>query len=127
MYDHLMGMRELENGNYPQAIKHFEEAVSLDPNIFKSYLDSLGLAYFKSGELEKAKSEYEKIVSCPRGMLRYDFDYVNSFYMLGKIHEQQGDTTKAIEHYDKFLDLWKDADPGLHEVEDVKQRLAGLK
>ena len=77
----------------------------------KSDLDSLGLAYFKSDDLEKAKSEYEKIVSCPRGILEYEIDFVKSFYMLGKIHEQQGDISKAIEHYEKFVDLWNDADP----------------
>jgi len=47
--------------------------------------------------------------------------------MLGKIYEQKGWKGKALEHYQKFLGLWKDADPGIGEVEDAKKRLAGLR
>ena len=45
---------------------------------------------------------------------------------LGKIYEQKGGKGKAIEHYEKFLDLWKDADPAIAEVKDAKKRLARL-
>jgi len=39
--------------------------------------------------------------------------------MLGKIYEKQSNKAKAIEHYEKFLDLWKDADLGIAEVGDA--------
>ena len=33
---------------------------------------------------------------------------------------------KAVEHYEKFLSLWKDADPGIAEVEDAIKRVVAL-
>jgi len=33
----------------------------------------------------------------------------------------------VIEHYEKFLNLWDNDDPGITEVEDAKKRLAGLR
>ena len=36
------------------------------------------------------------------------------------------DVSKAIEQYEKFLTLWKDADPGIAEVEDAKRRVVRL-
>jgi hypothetical protein len=51
----------------------------------------------------------------------------SSHYVLGKVFEKKGWPGMAIESYEKFLDLWKDADPGLREVDDTRKRLAGLK
>jgi tetratricopeptide (TPR) repeat protein len=129
-YYHLMGRIEIEEEDYPKAIEYFKKGLPLlyqTSEMRLIYADSLGLSYFKSGDLEKAREEYEKIDSLYTGRLDNGDVYAKSFYMLGKIYEQQGNTTKAIENYEKFLDLWKNADPGMAEVEDAKKRVAGLK
>ena len=41
--------------------------------------------------------------------------------------QQTGREPKAIEYYEKFLDLWQDADPGLPEVDDARTRLSKIK
>ena len=46
--------------------------------------------------------------------------------MLSKA-KKEGQKSKAIEHYEEFLTLWKDSEPGLPEVEDAKKTLGGLK
>jgi tetratricopeptide (TPR) repeat protein len=128
-YYHLMGRIELAQNNYPEALEFLEKCPQLvypTSDLQMIYVDSLGQAYFQSGDLKKAREEYQKIPSL-QGRLEYSDIYAKSFYMLGKIHVQQGDSAKAIEHYEKFLDLWKDADPGIAEVEDARKRLAGLR
>jgi tetratricopeptide (TPR) repeat protein len=83
--------------------------------------------YFKSGDLGRAKEEYQKLQSLALGRLQYGDIYALSFYWLGKIAEKEGKKAEAAENYRKFLDLWKDADPSLPEVEDAAKRLAALK
>jgi tetratricopeptide (TPR) repeat protein len=90
-------------------------------------MESLASAYLQLGDLENARAEYERITDLTTGRLSFGDIYAKSFYMLGKISEQKGLKGKAIENYEKFLDLWKDADPGIAEVEDAKKRLVGVK
>ncbi len=129
-YYELMGMIEHEKNNYPKAIEFFKKALPLLSATSSSRLPlavSTGLAYYKAGDLENARQEYERVISLTSGRYAFGDLYAKSFYMLGIIYEQQGNRSKAIENYEKFLDLWKNADPGFPEVEDAKKRLAGLK
>ena len=131
----LMGLIELERENYSSAIEEFEKALSLLPFQYEAiygdnlavFFDSLALTYYRAGDFEKAREEYEKITKLTTGRL-WDGDiYAKAFFMLGKIYEEKGDAVKASEHYKKFLDLWKDADPGIAEVEDASKRLSKMK
>jgi serine/threonine protein kinase/Tfp pilus assembly protein PilF len=132
LYDILAGMIEFKRNNFNKAIDYFNEAVSLVPYQYSinsehaGFVDCLAQAYYKSGDMDKARQEYEKIISLTTGRIAYGDIYAKSFYMLGKIAEHQGDKGRAIGNYRKFLDLWKDADPGLPEVADAKKHLAGL-
>jgi tetratricopeptide (TPR) repeat protein len=132
-YHFLRGLIQLKGYDFSGAVENFENVMSLLPrpqgwiNDDPLYRYYLALAYHDSGDLQKARDEFERLVEFIPGRIIYGDLYAQSYYMLGKIYEDLRDSDKAIENYEKFLDLWKDADPGIVEVEDAKKRLAGLK
>jgi tetratricopeptide (TPR) repeat protein len=135
-YYHLQGMIHLKKKNYSQAITLFERAkshlqIGWDFGPFDSdqvlFAQPRAFAYFQNGNLEKAQEEYEYIQAIITGILYFGHFYVKSFYMLGRIYEQQGKKEEAIQQYEKFLQLWKEAEPGIPEIEDAKNKLASLK
>ena len=87
----------------------------------------LGRAYLASGMLDRAVAEFEK------AMTRLDWaqavnplESVKCHYYLGQAYEQSDWKAKAIEQYQTFLDIWKDADRELPEIVDARARLARL-
>jgi tetratricopeptide (TPR) repeat protein/TolB-like protein/predicted Ser/Thr protein kinase len=128
------GLMALYMSDHAEAIAHFKRAQELldFPGPMRSwwhpwFFEPLARAYYRSGDLERAQEEYTRLSKMTVGR-EYAFDiYAKSFYMLGKIAEQRGWPGKAIEHYEKFLEVWKDADPDIPEVEDAKAKLASLK
>jgi tetratricopeptide (TPR) repeat protein len=132
-YYYLMGHICLEENSIDDAIAYFEKAISLLPyqsnpegDEHAPFYDSLALAFFRAKDYENARKWYEKILGLTSGRIDYGDNYAKSFFMLGRIYEQKGWKGKAIESYQKFLDLWKDADPAIPEIEDARLRLIAL-
>jgi serine/threonine protein kinase/tetratricopeptide (TPR) repeat protein len=128
-YYYLLGQIEMEQDQFPESIEHFKQTIPLlriTGYHLPMYYEGLAQAYYRSGDLEQAEGQYKEIISLPTGRIEHGDIYAKSFYMLGKIYEQKDYKGKAIEHYEEFLDLWKDADSGVAEVNDSMERLAGL-
>jgi len=128
----LQAQIDFENGNYARAIEKAKAAVdSLGPQSSKSnpdayYYASLARAYEAVGDIEGAGKTYEGLQKLTSGRIFGGNLYALSFYRLGLIAEKQGDTAGARRNYERFLEIWKDADPGLPEPGDARRRLAAL-
>ena len=127
----------LKAGSPDKAIAVFEKQTPLRPLDFnlKDTLvlynmpmmkDVLARAYERKGNIDGAIAEYERLITFdPKNLSRY-LMHPKYHYRLAQLYEQKGLKEKAVEQYRRFLDLWKDADPGLPEVADTRKRLAGL-
>jgi len=127
---YLTGMIELEKKNTQKAIEWIQKARSLISPISSSnllYTFSLGEAFYSAGELEKAAREFERAVSLTTGKLNFGDVYVRCYFMLGQVYQKMGQTDKAVQNYEKFLDFWKDADPGLSEIQQARTQLQKLR
>ncbi len=129
LYHALAGRIELKKENFSGAITRFQRVLDLESfGPLSKSADTISLlasAYHQSGNPEKAVEEYKRIHRLNTGRLSHGPVHVKSFYRLGRIYQEMGETERAVEHYEKFLTLWKDADPGIAEVEDARKRLAG--
>ncbi len=89
-------------------------------------LDGYARALAERGRLDEAIEEYRLLMTVsPETNNRCLINPLYHFRVAG-IYEKKGNKAKAIEHYRKFLEIWKDADPELPEPGQARLRLAAL-
>jgi tetratricopeptide (TPR) repeat protein/predicted Ser/Thr protein kinase len=129
IYDYwlTLGTVELAQDNAKTAVTYLEKAEKEGPPLVVGRF-FLGQAYLDLGRLSEA------VVLLEQALSRYDevrarqqIYAVKCYYLLGLAYEKSGWKDKAIQQYQEFLDIWKNADPGIPEVTDAKERLQRLK
>jgi tetratricopeptide (TPR) repeat protein len=131
-YRYIQAQIDIADGNYVRAVENAKAAVdSLGAQSSYSNADAyihatLARAYEGAGDWASARRTYEGLHRLTYGRLYGGQIYALSFYRVGMIDEKLGDTAGARKNYEKFLELWKDADPGLPEPADARKRLAAL-
>ncbi|MFQ5606770.1 MAG: tetratricopeptide repeat protein, partial [Candidatus Zixiibacteriota bacterium] len=132
MYWYTVGYIEFLKGNYEASISVLRKTSVYGVHRsgfirFQSQL-MLSRALMQAGRLGEAVTRFEELLtiySDPR--VYWPILSVKLHYWTGIAYEKSGWIDKAIEQYETFLDIWKNADPGIESVDDAKMRLARLK
>ena len=80
-----------------------------------------------AGQEDSALVVYERIVSGPGSPYEEMLTLGPTYKRLGELYETRGDADRAIDYYNRLVDLWKSADAELQpQVRDVQGRIARL-
>jgi len=133
-HHHLMGALALASGDAARAIDELTTAQSMlsmrgfdvgfgpPPHVPIWY--SLASAYLATGDGTSAAQWFEKIVESTDEHVAWPVQYVRSFYLLGKIHENRGDMATARQYYRRFVDFWKGGDLDRERVEEALGKIS---
>lgn len=99
------------NIHLEEALTLIKKAVALDPQN-SAYLDSLGWAYFRTGDYDKAEENLRKAVEkSPNDATMQDH--------LGELYAKTGRLKLAAAHWERALDEWSKSVPADVDQQDV--------
>jgi tetratricopeptide (TPR) repeat protein len=119
------GMAAMAAGRAAEAIEFFREADRTYYACYRCSMINLARAFDLAGQRDSAITWFQRFVDAPHGFLDEDQDWLaGSYKRLGELYEASGDLPKAVTNLEKFIELWKDADPELQpKVRDARSRL----
>ena len=123
----IRGRLALMRGDTTTAIAELEQVEENRPPNDEDNIGvwfHLGTAFLEAGRLADAQTRFERIVSSHGDRIFSPREYVRSYYLLGQIHEQQGDTAEARDSYQQFLAYWGDGDLDRERLDHARQFLA---
>jgi len=126
-YRWASGTIALAEGRLQEAIEEFR--LSDDGPCIICRLPWLARAYDAAGNADSALALFERYLTIPwPERLPLEFGHLAHAYVrMGDLYAERGDREGAVEYYNRFVDLWNDADPELQpQVEEVRRRIVVL-
>jgi serine/threonine protein kinase len=137
-YEFGSGIISFEDGKYDAALRQFASALKSEaPHHAPLYFHAL--CKLKAGHTQDAILELQRLTRWSAiSYVPFDLEgfpmgeygvlaAIKAHYWLGIAYEQQGQKDQAIKSYEKFLEIWKEADFNSGELKDAKIRLSKLK
>jgi tetratricopeptide (TPR) repeat protein len=130
----VRGEIALAEGRPLDALQEFRRADRLPDGPI--HLMALGLhadvgrAFDQAGMVDSAITSFEQYLETPQLLrLQYDAVYMpHILQRLGALYEAKGDREKAIGYYERFVELWRNADPELQpRVAEARRRIELLR
>lgn len=89
----------------------------------------IGFAHAAAGRPDSAAVWFEQFLATPDPVPFLDAQFRPRIHLrLGELYEDRGDARRAMEQYEAFLQLWRNADPELQPiVQDARSRLGRLR
>ena len=127
-YHRMVGVVELIKGNTQSAIVHLQKGLYENSVPLFETRYFLGHAYLNLDQPARAVEVLEPALKrCDEHMMQFPIWNVKARYYLGRAYDQLGQREQAIARYEEFLGIWKDADEGIEEIENARERVEVLK
>ncbi|HEY7614929.1 MAG TPA: protein kinase [Gemmatimonadales bacterium] len=119
----------LAEQRWDEAIKLLHEADTRMGIDERYAMAELGRAHDRAGRSDSAMVYYEKFVTTPDPFPNEDARARAQIHRrLGELYEAAGKPAEATKHYQRFVELWREADPVLQpQVAEVRKRLELLR